>query len=51
MHLVGFIIEMYYDAQPYERQSKNFITLIIIIIILMTDGKTARNMSSVTPKK
>jgi len=24
MHLVGFIIEMYYDAQPYERQIKEF---------------------------
>jgi len=21
MHLVGFIIEIYYDARPYERQS------------------------------
>ena len=24
MHLVGFIIEIYYDARPYERQTLFF---------------------------
>ena len=25
MHLVGFTIEIYYDAQPYERQTKQLL--------------------------
>ena len=33
MRLVGFIIEIYYDARPYERQIMFIIIIIIIIII------------------
>jgi len=33
MHLVGFTIEIYYDARPYERQ--NVYKYIIIIIIAL----------------
>jgi len=33
MHLVGFTIEIYYDARPYERQIWNLIPLLCVNII------------------
>jgi len=38
VHLVGFIIEIYYDARPYERQICFWPLCVVFIVYLLTGG-------------
>jgi len=42
MHLVGFTIEMYYDARPYECQISMY--LLFVTHIPEDDHRSGRNM-------
>ena len=42
MHLVGFTIEIYYDARPYERQTSIYPSF--VTHIAEDDHRSGRNM-------
>jgi len=33
VHLVGFTMEIYYDARPYERQIRDLFHLVLFILM------------------